>query len=320
MITNELISYIEKSLAKGITQSEIQQKLVTTGGWSLIDVESAFKTISGRPIEQAPINQPTQPQPVVQPVAPVYATTSQGAQAQNYVDPLSLQSKPLFPYEGKFQNPNELQHPQNAIQKDNTLKTIAGIIILCMVLGVSGYFLFKDALTQLLSGGIQSPILTLGQDQPNITSETIPIYSENTPTLSTTDTPSDLPSSDLAPEDPLISDSQSQIKPTPESTTPIEPEKTVQIVDPDTVAMKSLLDLRSDAVKYGKDNSTFKGLCDSDVITSLKSANLTLASCRTSLEGYSISINLSNRVFCIDNQGNAMTRPTKALVASCTEQ
>ena len=56
MITVELLSFIKKELSSGKSKEQIKSELLAGGGWSIVDVEEAFKTIeTPSPAQYAPI-------------------------------------------------------------------------------------------------------------------------------------------------------------------------------------------------------------------------------------------------------------------------
>jgi len=55
MITNELLSFIKNEIKLGKTQEQIKSELLSSGGWSSVDIEEAFKSIDNPTLIVTPI-------------------------------------------------------------------------------------------------------------------------------------------------------------------------------------------------------------------------------------------------------------------------
>ncbi len=55
MVTQELITYIKKSLAEGKSRADLEKELFLSGGWSASDLNDAFKAIEISAPNGAPI-------------------------------------------------------------------------------------------------------------------------------------------------------------------------------------------------------------------------------------------------------------------------
>lgn len=53
MVNKQLINYIQKELRKGFSEEQIRQPLVKTG-WTITDIDDAFKSIKAVPKETKP--------------------------------------------------------------------------------------------------------------------------------------------------------------------------------------------------------------------------------------------------------------------------
>jgi hypothetical protein len=321
MITNELIQYIEKSLAKGNSRSDIEAKLTSQGGWTLIDIDNAFKAITSSAGTATTAAQPPAPAPT--PIAAVTATYATALQtASGMTTSTGQPASPLAPYESKFSPPQT----SSTIQPSSSSHTGVIIAAICLLLVAGGGFY---AWNHAKNTTIGSPINT--NFTPNLIAPESPI--EKTPILEST--PANLsigdefritePEPNQAPEITPITDTISANITDPLLETPVTNETTTAIIkgsptenqDPDTSAIIQLLESRSKVKLFRSEKSTYRGICDSDIITTIKSKGISLASCRSAVDAYSISINLSSGVFCVDASGAAKTQPTKALVPNC---
>jgi len=76
MVNIEIVEYIKKQVAAGISHDVIRNNLTTSGGWLLVDIESAFDALGITTVPVVPMSPQAQPAPqetISQNIEPKYA-------------------------------------------------------------------------------------------------------------------------------------------------------------------------------------------------------------------------------------------------------